>query len=184
MNSTDDNDVDDRPLAVRRMRRLHRRLPKRIRDILPEPPPPLPPSPAMVDIEATIAIPSTSARITQSVVRCIRRALRTPRNAFGLIRQYCADKFPEHDPEENLSLQDLSSLPTTDPQDSTASTTDFHPYPNENSFRLGDWYWNHGAQKSHEDFRALLDIIGDASFHPRQVRVTRWDNIDRQLAAD
>jgi Plavaka transposase len=184
-NSTDRDDDDDRPLAARRARRLHRRLPKRIRDILPEPAPPLPPPPTMADIETTVAVPSTPARITESIVGCVRRVLRTPRNTFGLIRQYFADKFPEHDPEENLSLQDLSSLPATDSQDSTAaSTKNFYPYPNENSFRLGDWYWNHGAQKSHEDFRALLDIVGDASFHPRQIRDTKWDHIDRQLAAD
>lgn len=57
----------------------------------------------------------------------------------------------------------------------------FYPYPNESSFRLGDWYWNHGVQKSRESFRKLLNIVGDPGFHPDDVRNTQWSKIDAKL---
>jgi hypothetical protein len=48
----------------------------------------------------------------------------------------------------------------------------FAPYPNENSFLLGDWYWNDGVQKSKHSFKQLVDIISSPSFRPADVRGT------------
>jgi hypothetical protein len=59
----------------------------------------------------------------------------------------------------------------------------FDPYPNQSSFRLGDWYWNHGAQKSRESFKELTRIIGDPEFAPDDIRKTNWSDIDAKLAA-
>lgn len=119
----------------------------------------------------------------QSLGDRVLRILRSPRNIFGLIRQYYAEKYPDHDPEDGVTLRDLSSIP--DNEDLLASgqqdKTSFHPYPNESSFRLGEWYWNHGAQKSQEDFKELLSIIGDPIFHPSHVQETKWSCINREL---
>jgi hypothetical protein len=57
----------------------------------------------------------------------------------------------------------------------------FAPFPNENSFRLGNWYWNNGFQKSQDDFKNLLNIIGDEKFRPEDVRHTKWKDIDKAL---
>lgn len=57
----------------------------------------------------------------------------------------------------------------------------YHPYPNETSMRLGDWYWNQGAQKSKESFKQLLGIISQPVFSPSAVSQTPWDAIDEQL---
>lgn len=56
-----------------------------------------------------------------------------------------------------------------------------HPYPNECSMRLGDWYWSQGAQKSKDNFRQLLNIVGDPGFSPSSVSRTPWDSIDKFL---
>jgi hypothetical protein len=62
--------------------------------------------------------------------------------------------------------------------------TSFRPYPNETSFRLGNWYWNGGVQKSQEDFQQLLKIVGDESFVSGDVRAANWDKINQQLACN
>jgi hypothetical protein len=95
--------------------------------------------------------------------------------------------MPSHDPERHLELQDLFDDPAA--PDSTSlppepSEDNFYPYPNKNSFRLGDWYWNHGAQKSRESFRELLRIVGDPEFHPDDVRQTQWAAIDKKLSGN
>ena len=68
-----------------------------------------------------------------------------------------------------MDLQDLTDGPAAASEASCKPQSvddEFYPYPNEYSFCLGDWYWNHGVQKSHESFRKLLDIIGDPGFRP------------------
>jgi hypothetical protein len=57
----------------------------------------------------------------------------------------------------------------------------FGPYPNENSFLLGDWYWNHGAQKSQKSFKELVDIVASPGFKPEDVRHMRWSAVDKTL---
>jgi hypothetical protein len=60
----------------------------------------------------------------------------------------------------------------------------FHPYPNKSSFCLGDWYWNHGVQKSQQSFRELIDIITDHDFTLDDVRKTKWSEINTSLATN
>jgi hypothetical protein len=99
-------------------------------------------------------------------------------NKFGLSRQYYAANLPSHDPEEHNQLSDIPSQypPTSSPQI-------FHPYPNYNSFRLGEWYWNGGVQKSQSSFKELLNIVGDRDFDPTAVRDTKWDEINNKLGS-
>ncbi|KIM65445.1 hypothetical protein SCLCIDRAFT_22648 [Scleroderma citrinum Foug A] len=59
----------------------------------------------------------------------------------------------------------------------------FHPYPNETSLLLGDWYWNEGHQKSQSSFRKLLDIIGHPEYRPEDVQNTNWTAIDQKLGS-
>jgi hypothetical protein len=114
-------DVDDlsQPLAERRGRREHRRLPLRYRDILPDTPAPLPPPlhlfhstyPADEIVAQTSSpdIPATSG--PSSTLPLVRRPLKSPHNIFGLFRQYHATCFPEHDPDENLTTEDFMDPP-------------------------------------------------------------------------
>ena len=119
-----------------------------------------------------------------SLRTCIRQIFRTPRNIFGLIRQYYAERLPLNDPEELVTLEDLST--PSFPIDSSrhpplTSVNTFYPYPNENSFRLGHWYWNAGVQKSQQGFKDLVAVVGDPCFEPKDVRDTKWDEINTIL---
>ncbi|KAG2346750.1 hypothetical protein BDR05DRAFT_974360 [Suillus weaverae] len=98
----------------------------------------------------------------------------TPRNIFGLVRQFFSSTPPSHDLEDVVMLQDISSIPTvaaaeldipTEPQDFS-----FYPYPNQSSFELGHWYWNGSVQKSHQSFKQLINIVGRPGFDPDDVQ--------------
>jgi hypothetical protein len=107
----------------------------------------------------------------------------TSLNVFGLFRRYEAVRLPSHDPEENASLDDLSDILQARPlSPSDASKPQFYPYPNSSSFRLGDWYWNDGAQKSQSSFKQLVDIITDPDFNSIDVQDVHWDSINASLA--
>ena len=108
---------------------------------------------------------------------------KTSRNAFGLSRLYYSTQPPSHDPEEFLSVQDLcDSVPAAADVLAAGDVGGvFGPYPNENSFLLGDWYWNHGAQKSQKSFKELIDIVASSKFKPEDVRSTRWSAINQAL---
>jgi hypothetical protein len=170
-----DLDWLEQSLAERRGRREHRQLPKRYQDMPPNPlaalPPQAPPPPAVEPMVPSPSMPSLT-----------RKILKSTRNIFGLFRQYHASDFPEHDPDENLTPEDLmdaisKTLPGP-PMDS------FHPYPNRSAFLLGEWYWNDGAKKSRSGFKNLLEIIGDPDFRPEDVGAVNWKHIDAQLGGE
>ncbi|KAG1832764.1 hypothetical protein EV424DRAFT_1312724 [Suillus variegatus] len=119
------------------------------------------------------------------VLRDPRSVFRTPPNVFGLVRQYFCAMPPSHDPEEYMTIADLSFIPEA-PQELHASNNHslYHPYPNCSFFQLGDWYWNQGLQKSQADYMKLLDIIGTSSFSASDVTSTRWKNINSTLGAN
>jgi hypothetical protein len=107
-----------------------------------------------------------------------------------VFRRYRALKFPTHDPEAKVDFPMLSNIVTR-----TESTADsslmvtsnspsnaYHPYPNQNSFLLGEWYWGQGSQKSMGSFQKLLEIIGSDAFSPTDIQQTNWKKIDNQLA--
>ncbi|GBE78735.1 hypothetical protein SCP_0116260 [Sparassis crispa] len=194
-------DVDDSNLSLleRRpwSRRLNRRLPRRFRDLLPEPAPSLPPSSvsphklsslseststSLMEHPVNAMSPQSHSAI-ESLAHRIQGFLMTPHNKFGLFRRYWTNALPSHDPEELLSLEDLSESPGA-VEFANDTFQRYFPYPNATSFRLGDWYWNGGVQKSQSSFKALLDIIGDPEYDPADVRAAHWDDINRQLASD
>lgn len=197
---------DTKSLAERRVARK-RQLPKRFQDVIPRPLPLLPPVPE-IQSQTPPSPPSPLGRLSptpsssnQSLATRVLQTFRTPRNAFGLLRQYHSITLPSHDPEEHIQLQDLSDQndnfqeahkqasfhePSTaaaatsaQPQEETKKK--FHPFPNRSSFLLGNWYWTHGVQRSRESFRDLLDVVGSPAFSPSDVRHTPWGAINKIL---
>jgi hypothetical protein len=108
------------------------------------------------------------------------RIIRTPRNIFGIVRQYFAVQFPSVDPEECVSLADKSPLLTAD-SSFHQSRSKWWPFPNKNSFLLGSWFWTGGLQKSQSEFKNLIDIVGHPSFNSEDVRDTKWNSIFAKL---
>jgi hypothetical protein len=123
---------------------------------------------------------------SRSQILSLPSVFRTPSNIFGLVRQYFTSTPPSHDPEEYVTLTDLSFIPGNsheEPHLPTTSGSDaqYHPYPNRSSFQLGEWYWNQGVQKSQSDYMKLLKILGDTSFDTTDVSSTRWKKINSHL---
>ncbi|KIK31410.1 hypothetical protein CY34DRAFT_19956 [Suillus luteus UH-Slu-Lm8-n1] len=109
-------------------------------DVLPQPPPSGP-------FSQTVQEPELS-----SDVNSINTPPRTPpsspappfctaRNVFGLVRQFFSSTPPSHDPEEVVTLQDISSIPANTPAELDIAVKppdiSYHPYPNRSSFELG-----------------------------------------------
>lgn len=161
---------------------------------MPQPLPLLPPaSQAPVNDAFTPPSPSAPASHEPRTSRSgehspgfrTRQIFQTPRNIFGLFRRYFSETLPTHDPEEHKALFDLSDEPIISSSPRSADNGNpFEPFPNKSSFRLADWHWNHGVQKSHESFNRLLSIVGDPEFRPEHVRQTNWLKIDSKLAAN
>ncbi|KAG1807920.1 hypothetical protein EV424DRAFT_1543645 [Suillus variegatus] len=175
---------EDLPLAQRRTRRQDIQLPRRYRqfeDILPQPLPSVPTnhinqssdSPPPPHTQSSGALPP----------------FRTPRNIFGLLRQFFSPNPPSHDPKEVITLEDISAIPGSRrerlPLNGETPTLDeaspYYPYFNRSSLELGDWYWNGGAQKSQQSFNDLIDIVTDSNFDRDGVRATPWRKINLTL---
>ena len=104
-------------LATRWQHRQNHQLPKQFWDILPQAQPSLPPpnlnppsSPTMPNGGLQIGFSHTLALATHKI-------LHTPQNLFGLVHQYYADKFPSIDPEEEVTLTQLSDYSITSAKD-------------------------------------------------------------------
>ena len=177
---------------------------KRLLDILPQPVPQasLTPIPPQLDISSRVPVQPVEATaastegpvegevIASSDSLLVRKFVDTPRNVFGMFRRFHSSGFPAHDPE---CLVDLAVLTNTTIPPTTLASTDaacatisnsFQPYPNKSSFLLGDWFWNYGNQKSHENFKRLTTIIGSKDFSPEDIRKTNWAQINTQLGAN
>jgi hypothetical protein len=179
---------EDLPLAQRRTRRNDIQLPKRYRqfeDILPQP---LPSVPTNHLDQSSFA--SSPPSLTQSPET--QPPFCTPRNIFGLLRQFSSPNPPSHDPEEAVTLDDISAIPgntreralsnvVTSVDEVVEEASLYYPYPNRSSLELGDWYWNGGVQKSQQSFTDLVNIITSADFDCADVRATPWEKINSTL---
>jgi hypothetical protein len=122
----------------------------------------------------------------RTIFSLLHRIFKTQMNKFGLFHVYNTGSLPLHNPEDPYSVEHSCSPcvnsesshmePSNEPCDNQ-----YHPYSNETSMCLGDWYWNQGAQKSKESFKQLLGIISHPVFSPSAVSQTPWDAIDEQL---
>ncbi|KAF8074943.1 hypothetical protein FPV67DRAFT_1408331 [Lyophyllum atratum] len=187
--TTDDPLQDDTglTLAQRRPRRTDRQPPKRYRDMLPQPPPPLVP----MSMPQRPPPPNDPPAVA-SVVLC---HFCTPSNLYHIYRRFYGSNPPENDPDANLTLNNLIDPPSehnelpsplTQPTQhpTPGNTSAFFPYPNRSSFTLGEWYWNNGSQKSQGDFKSLLNIIGHPDFDQNDIRRTNWSKVNTTLAAN
>jgi hypothetical protein len=169
------DDDGEMSLAQHRPRHLNRQLPMRFRDVLPQPPPTVPP-----EVRGFLQEPVGRVSTVERPVLPVHTVkFCTCPNVFGLVRQYFSSTPPSHNPEEYIMIADLSIMPTTIqvdqlPYEPPASSSDsqYHPYPNRSSFQLGDWYWNQGVQKSQGDYMKLMDILRSRSFSTEDVSST------------
>lgn len=168
---------DGLSLAERRPRRQNRRLPARFQDEVPEPQAALPPTICLKPpSESHLHPPPRMGTNSQSV----QKVLKSSQNAFGLFRQYKAENFPSHDPEGEVEITDLSDV-LSDHRGHNSSAAAYLPYPNENAFLLGEWFWDDSVQKSQESFRKLIGIICRPEFDPNDVQDVCWDSINNEL---
>ncbi|KAF8833568.1 hypothetical protein BDN67DRAFT_992818 [Paxillus ammoniavirescens] len=160
---------DDAPLSLRRTRQSNQQLPLRFRDMLPEPPMPLPPPDQEFDHgspqlpQSLELIPPSPELITPplSIPRPCH-GFKTQVNSFGLFHLYDEETVPSHDPQ-NCSRTKDPLLPTRFVFRANQNINHpFYPYPNETSLCLGDWYWNQGTQQSRCNFKKLLNIIASS----------------------
>ena len=166
---------DDLSLAERRPRRQHRQLPARFRDDQPKKQAALPPM-SMLDLSPQLQSPSLRSIGPQNRLKL----LKSPANTFGLVRKYRAASFPSHDPEVEGDIIDLSDV-LSDHRESDSGLSVYLPYPNENAFLLGEWFWNDCVQKSKESFKRLVDIVSRLEFKPEDIRDISWDSINGEL---
>jgi len=144
--------------------------------------PAIPPAFAEVvtsELAPSDACPAPSPSSPDNANTQVRKILESPRNSFGLFRRYFSHQFPSHDPESEVTLSSLSTVVYSGGKPPTSS---YAPYPNESSFQLGNWYWNHGVQKSQASFKELVSIVGGDDFRPSDIQSTNWSKINEQLA--
>lgn len=172
-------DVDlNLPIALRKATRTRVR-PRRYDDHLPQPPPP---------ISITLSQMQNENDSLESFLHTITKPLplqwlETQKNIFGLSRRFLGS-LPTSDPDD-VEFNDLcDSIHCHDSLDNTSLMQDFSPYPNMNSFLLGNWYWNGGVQKSLESFKSLLGIVSSPNFKPADVCHSQWTRINKVLAAE
>ncbi|KAG2090473.1 uncharacterized protein F5147DRAFT_780282 [Suillus discolor] len=157
---------EDLSLTQHRPRRQNQQLPLRFRDMLPQPPPTIP-------AELRDQIPEYVGHLVYAAVQPmlpVRTVFRTPPNIFGLIRQYFSATPPSHDPEEYVTMTDLSFIPSTSQVIEATQeppSRGYYPYPNQLSFQL-----------------ELLEILGSPSFNAANVSSTKWKNINYVLGSN
>ncbi|KJA21107.1 hypothetical protein HYPSUDRAFT_141225, partial [Hypholoma sublateritium FD-334 SS-4] len=88
---------------------------------------------------------------------------------------------PTHDPDAEVQIMELSKEESNPSKSDTISTSVFKPYPNQNAFLLGEWYWNNGVQKTQEGFLKLIDIVSADSFNPADLQNIPWHSLNRHL---
>ena len=133
--------------------------------MLPEPLKPLPPTdlndsltpltathPPPMNFVHSLAESEPRPFVVWTIAPRMRHIYQTQSNSFGLFRRYDNKTLPVYDPED-ISDDIVGSQSTITQQVVTThqvSHTEnlFHPYPNEVSLCLGDWYWNQGGVKS------------------------------------
>ena len=86
-------------------------------------------------------------------------------NKFDLYHVYHVTHLPTHDPDDVYAIEHPLVVPVANHNHKNP----YHPYPNQSSFCLGEWYWNQGIQKSKECFKRLLNIVGSAEYCPEDI---------------
>ncbi|RXW25756.1 hypothetical protein EST38_g6 [Candolleomyces aberdarensis] len=169
------------PIAKRKRTR-EIRLPIRYRqDVLPEPARP-------VQVEQDLVHQTTNSSTVQAPAHApafdavTLLSFFSQRNVFGIKRKYTipAPLTPTHDPDQVLSLWDLTDIPQSS---NIPSSLHYGPFSNKSSFWLADWYW-HSQNKSFNDFQSLVRILKDPDFSLRDAIQTDWKYAFKALGAN
>lgn len=171
--------VPQQPADTGRPRRLNRQRPKRLDDMVPSavaalppslyPPLPLPPPPP----PAPLAVRTRAVDKRNPLPPPESTSLDSQTNKFGLFRRYHADTFPTHDPESEVTLDDLT--------DRTSEDWHHGPYGSESAFQLAKWHWLEGGKKSVGSFEKLTKMVGHPDFSTDDIRHTDWKRADKLL---
>lgn len=104
------------------------------------------------------------------------------RNAFGIKRKYTmpVPLRPTHDPDQVISLRDLTDIPQSS---NISSPLLYGPFSNKSSFWLADWYW-HSQNKSFNDFQNLVRILKEPGFSLQDAIQTDWKYTFKALGAN
>ncbi len=171
------NEESSLSLAKRRPRRENRRLPKRYQD-----------EPLAAFGQVTTLPPSQTLRLPVPPLEAPSRAqkdrlriFKSPINDFGVFRKYLSTSYPTHDPDAEIQDLTRSKAQIKPDNPDIISASLFTPYPNENAFLLGEWYWNNGVQKTQEDFLKLISIVSSDSFNPVDLQNIPWRSLNRRL---
>jgi hypothetical protein len=126
----------------------------------PNPPPPLVEDP-------TCPVPSSTIKTTD-------------KSEFGLYKRFSSLEERPLDPDASLQPQDFCDFA---PSVEEASKPDnLYPFPNRNTFLLGEWRASEGDGKSRDGFARLLEIISSETWDPKDVRGLNWTKINNLLA--
>ena len=104
-------------MATRQQHRQNHQLPKRFWDILPQAQPSLPPPNLNPPSSPTTPNGGSQIGFSHTLALATHIILHTPQNLFGLVHQYYTDKFPSIDPEEEVTLTQLSDYLITSAKD-------------------------------------------------------------------
>jgi hypothetical protein len=138
--------------------------------------------PASTSLSSQEIPPAATCQSHSSDSSQANKILRSTPNMFGLSRHYHTSGFLGHDPDKNLTFDDL--VDTSCGSSPNPPIDSYYPYPNQSSFLLGEWFWDGGVQKSQSSFKNLLKIVGHPDFRPEDVSRTSWRRIDAQLCGD
>ena len=127
----------NQPLAEWRACHQNHQFPKHYHDIAPKPPTALP----LASLQAISDCPLADPRVfpAQQSPVCTplaKRLLKSVHNVFGLFRQYYTECFLHHDPNKNITQNDLIDSSPDSP--CTLAPHDYYPYPNQSYFLLGE----------------------------------------------
>ncbi|TEB32984.1 hypothetical protein FA13DRAFT_1627246 [Coprinellus micaceus] len=113
-------------------------------------------------------------------------------NGFQLYKAYWTLENRPHDPDLFLRASDLrededdrlATLQVSLPHKAAPTIHNpYYPFPNWSSYKIGEWYWRDGSEKSRESFQQLIDIICDDDFSTAEVGRTNWKQVDNALAS-
>ncbi|KAF5368267.1 hypothetical protein D9615_010369 [Tricholomella constricta] len=142
---------------------------------LPAAPTPLPPQPP-VGTQENITVDDRDETPPPVTQLAWQAAVRTVRNIFGQYREY--PTWPTHNPDDTVSLDDLSNTGTapatvtsqspayTLPSDIDTSTADqkYHPFRNASVFWLMNWMWTGSPMKSILEMIKLVNFLKSDDF--------------------
>lgn len=106
------------------------------------------------------------------------------RNAFGILRHYMLASAPTHDPDQALTLSNLTdSLSSSFPTTGADTSHSLGPFNSRSAFDLAEWYWN-SAAKSFLDFQKLINILQKPSFSLDDATGVNWKRAFQVLGSN